>query len=330
MNSPLSGKNFLKELDFSSEELGYLLDLASELKQKKHAGTPHKMLEGKNIALLFQKTSTRTRCSFEVGAMDLGMGVTYLDPASSQMGNKESIEDTARVLGRFYDGIEFRGYAHEDVELLAEYAGVPVWNGLSTEWHPTQTLADVLTLKEEFGEVSGKKLVFLGDASNNVARSLMVMCAKIGINYVACCPSENKPGQDVINVASSIAEQNGATTKICDDVDEAVTGADVVYTDVWVSMGEPEKLWESRLACLTPYRVTPEVMQKASEHAIFMHCLPAFHNTETEIGKKVAEKFGITEMEVADVVFKGPQSRVFDQAENRMHTIKAVMLATLS
>ena len=330
MQTSLTGRNFLKEADFSTDEINYMHELAKGLKKCKHEGIPHKRFEGKNIVLLFQKTSTRTRCAFEVAAMDLGMGVTYLDPKSSQMGNKESFEDTARVLGRFYDGIEFRGYAHEDVELLAEYAGVPVWNGLSTEWHPTQTLADILTIKEEFRwNIAGKKLVFLGDASNNVARSLMVMCAKMGINYIACCPSTNEPAQDVIDMASSIAEENGATIKICEDVDEAVAGADVVYTDVWVSMGEPEELWESRLACLTPYRVTPEVMEKASEHAIFMHCLPAFHDTNTEIGKKVAEKFGVTEMEVSDIVFRGPQSRVFEQAENRMHTIKAIMMATL-
>ena len=330
MNSPLSGRHFLKELDFSTDELKYLLNLACDLKQKKHDGVPHKMLEGKNIVLLFQKTSTRTRCSFEVGAFDLGMGVTYLDPASSQMGNKESIADTAKVLGLFYDGIEFRGFAHSDVETLANNAGVPVWNGLSTEWHPTQTLADVLTMKEEFGNVAGKKVAFLGDAANNVARSLMVMCAKLGINFVACGPSDNMPAQDVISAAKQIAENGGSTVETTTDAEEAVAGAHVVYTDVWVSMGEPNEVWKERLHNLLPYRVTAQLMKKASSDAIFMHCLPAFHNTETEIGKKVAEKFGVTEMEVTDEVFNGAQSRVFQQAENRMHTIKAVMLATLS
>ncbi len=326
----LSGRHFLKLLDFSTEEINYLLNLAKELKRLKREGVPHRYLEGKNIVLLFAKTSTRTRCSFEVGAMDLGMGVTYLDPESSQMGKKESIEDTARVLGRFYDGIEFRGFAHSDVEALAANAGVPVWNGLTTEWHPTQMLADVLTMQEAFGDdLAGKKLVFMGDASNNVARSLMVICSKLGINFVACCPGSNAPGQDVIEACTPIAAENGCTITITPNADEAVSGAHVIYTDVWVSMGEPDEVWESRIKDLQPYRVTSDLMAKADSSAIFLHCLPAFHDTDTAIGAKIAEKFGVTEMEVTDEVFESPQSHVFEQAENRMHTIKAIMYATL-
>ena len=326
----LSGRHFLKELDFTTDEINYLLDLSRDLKNLKRTGTPHRYLEGKNIVLLFQKTSTRTRCSFEVGAMDLGMGVTYLDPGSSQMGKKESIEDTARVLGRFYDGIEFRGFAQSDVEDLAANAGVPVWNGLTTEWHPTQMLADIMTMQEAFNyDIKGKKLVFIGDAANNVARSLMVICAKLGINFVACGPASNKPAQDVIEAATPIAKENGCTIEVTDDIDKAVKGAHAIYTDVWVSMGEPDEVWEKRIKDLEPYRVTSEVMAKADPDAIFLHCLPSFHDTNTTIGADIAKKFGVTEMEVTDEVFEGPQSRVFEEAENRMHTIKAVMYATL-
>ena len=327
----LKGKSFLKLLDFTTPEIKYLLKLSRQFKNLKLTGTPHRYLEGKNIVLLFQKTSTRTRCSFEVGAMDLGMGVTYLDPGSSQMGTKESIEDTARVLERFYDGIEFRGFARADVEALADHASVPVWNGLTTEWHPTQMLADILTVQEEFGEdVSGRTLVFMGDCKNNVARSLMVVCAKLGMNFVACGPEDCMPAADVIDACAPIFEEMGGTCKLTTDVTEGVTGADVVYTDVWVSMGEPDEVWGPRIAELTPYRVTSEVMALAKPEAIFLHCLPSFHDTNTAIGAQKAEQFGITEMEVTDEVFEGRQSRVFEEAENRMHTIKAVMYATLS
>ncbi len=327
----LSGRHFLKLLDFSSEEIEYLLKLSRELKHLKLAGVPHRYLEGKNIVLLFQKTSTRTRCSFEVGAMDLGMGVTYLDPGSSQMGKKESIADTAKVLGRFYDGIEFRGFDQSDVEELAKNAGVPVWNGLTTEWHPTQMLADILTVQENFNyDIKGKTLVFMGDCENNVARSLMVVCAKVGMNFVGCGPKENMPADDVVESCRPIAEENGCTIKLTDDVKEACTGAHVIYTDVWVSMGEPDDIWADRIRLLTPYRVTKEVMAMADPSAIFMHCLPSFHDTNTTIGAGIAEKFGVTEMEVEDEVFQSKQSKVFDEAENRMHTIKAVMYATLS
>ena len=331
MPTSLSGRDFLKLLDFTTPEIKYLLKLSRQFKNLKLTGSPHRYLEGKNIVLLFQKTSTRTRCSFEVGAMDLGMGVTYLDPGSSQMGTKESIEDTARVLERFYDGIEFRGFAQADVEALADNASVPVWNGLTTEWHPTQMLADILTVQEEFGEdVSGRTLVFMGDCKNNVARSLMVVCAKLGMNFVACGPEDCMPAADVIDACAPIFEEMGGTCKLTTDVTEGVTGADVVYTDVWVSMGEPDEVWGPRIAELTPYRVTSEVMALAKPEAIFLHCLPSFHDTNTAIGAQKAEQFGITEMEVTDGVFEGRQSRVFEEAENRMHTIKAVMYATLS
>jgi ornithine carbamoyltransferase len=331
MPTSLSGRDFLKLLDFTTPEIKYLLKLSRQFKNLKLTGTPHRYLEGKNIVLLFQKTSTRTRCSFEVGAMDLGMGVTYLDPGSSQMGKKESIEDTARVLERFYDGIEFRGFAQKDVEDLAANASVPVWNGLTTEWHPTQMLADILTVQEEFGEdVSGRTLVFMGDCKNNVARSLMVVCAKLGMNFVACGPKDCMPASDVIDATKPIFEEMGGTCKLTTDVEDGVKGADVVYTDVWVSMGEPDEVWAPRIKELTPYRVTSEVMALAKPEAIFLHCLPSFHDTNTTIGAQKAEQFGITEMEVTDEVFEGPQSRVFDEAENRMHTIKAVMYATLS
>ena len=330
MGVNLSGRPFLRLLDFSTEEIEYLLKLSKNFKDMKRAGVPHRYLEGKNIVLLFQKTSTRTRCVFETGAMDLGMGVTYLDPNSSQMGKKESIEDTARVLGRMYDGIEFRGFAQTDVEDLAANAGVPVWNGLTTEWHPTQMLADILTVQENFNyDIKGRTLVFMGDCKNNVARSLMVVCSKLGMNFVACGPKHCMPGDDVVEACKPIAAENGCTILLTDDPKEACTNADVIYTDVWVSMGEPDEVWAERIKELEPYRVTAELMALAKPEAIFLHCLPAFHDTNTTIGAQKAEQFGITEMEVTDEVFESKQSKVFDEAENRMHTIKAVMYATL-
>ena len=330
MGVNLSGRPFLRLLDFSTEEIEYLLKLSKNFKDMKRASVPHRYLEGKNIVLLFQKTSTRTRCAFEVGAMDLGMGVTYLDPNSSQMGKKESIEDTARVLGRMYDGIEFRGFAQTDVEDLAANAGVPVWNGLTTEWHPTQMLADILTVQENFNyDIKGRTLVFMGDCKNNVARSLMVVCSKLGMNFVACGPKHCMPGDDVVEACKPIAAENGCTILLTDDPKEACTNADVIYTDVWVSMGEPDEVWAERIKELEPYRVTAELMALAKPEAIFLHCLPAFHDTNTTIGAQKAEQFGITEMEVTDEVFESKQSKVFDEAENRMHTIKAVMYATL-
>ena len=330
MGVNLSGRPFLRLLDFSTEEIEYLLKLSKNFKDMKRAGVPHRYLEGKNIVLLFQKTSTRTRCAFETGAMDLGMGVTYLDPNSSQMGKKESIEDTARVLGRMYDGIEFRGFAQTDVEDLAANAGVPVWNGLTTEWHPTQMLADILTVQENFNyDIKGRTLVFMGDCKNNVARSLMVVCSKLGMNFVACGPKHCMPGDDVVEACKPIAAENGCTILLTDDPKEACTNADVIYTDVWVSMGEPDEVWAERIKELEPYRVTAELMALAKPEAIFLHCLPAFHDTNTTIGAQKAEQFGITEMEVTDDVFESKQSKVFDEAENRMHTIKAVMYATL-
>lgn len=330
MGVNLSGRSFIKLLDFSTEEIEYLLALSKNFKDMKRAGVPHRYLEGKNIVLLFQKTSTRTRCSFEVGGMDLGMGVTYLDPGSSQMGKKESIEDTARVLGRMYDGIEFRGFAQEDVEDLAANAGVPVWNGLTDLWHPTQMLADILTVQENFNyDIKGKTLVFMGDAKNNVARSLMVVCSKLGMNFVACGPKECMPADDVIDACKPIAVEKGCTITLTEDPKEACTGAHVIYTDVWVSMGEPDSVWTERIKELTPYRVTTELMALADPSAIFLHCLPAFHDTNTTIGADIAGKFGVTEMEVEDAVFESKQSKVFDEAENRMHTIKAIMYATL-
>ena len=331
MGVNLSGRSFLKLLDLTTEEIEYLLKLSKNFKDMKRAGVPHRYLEGKNIVLLFQKTSTRTRCAFEVGGMDLGMGVTYLDPGSSQMGKKESIEDTARVLGRFYDGIEFRGFAQTDVEELAANAGVPVWNGLTTEWHPTQMLADVLTMQENFNyDLKGRTVVFMADAANNVARSMMVVCAKLGMNFVACAPETNWPEAELVEECRAIAAEHGATVKLTADVKEGCTNADVIYADVWVSMGEPDEVWGERIKNLEPYRVTKEVMGYAKEDAIFLHCLPSFHDTNTTIGAQKAEQFGITEMEVADDVFESKQSKVFDEAENRMHTIKAVMYATLS
>ncbi|MBQ3052712.1 MAG: ornithine carbamoyltransferase [Clostridia bacterium] len=323
------GRNFLKLLDFSAEEITCLIDLAAELKYKKKAGIPHRLCEGKNIALIFEKTSTRTRCSFEVAAYDLGMGVTYLDPSGSQIGKKESIADTARVLGRMYDGIEYRGYGQEIVEELAKYAGVPVWNGLTNEFHPTQILADFLTIKEKFGYLKGINFVYMGDARYNMGNSLMVGCAKLGLNFTACAPKKYFPDKELISKCEEIAKQSGAKLSFCEDPLEAVKDANVIYTDVWVSMGEPSSVWEERIKELLPYQVNKKLMDNAASNVVFMHCLPAFHDLNTTIGKEISEKFGISEMEVTHEVFEGDRSIVFDEAENRMHTIKAVMAATL-
>ena len=327
----LKGRDFLKLLDFTTEEILHLLDLSHQLKKYKHEGVPHRFFEGRNIVLLFEKTSTRTRCSFEVAGYDLGMGVTFLDPASSQVSKKESIADTARVLSRFYDGIEYRGFAQSIVEELAEYADCPVWNGLTNEWHPTQMIADIMTMQENFGmDLRGRTLVFMGDARNNVANSLMVVCAKLGINFVACGPAENQPEAWLIETCTKIAAENGSTVVVTDDVEKGCAGADAIYTDVWVSMGEPDEVWEQRIASLSPYQVNARVMELAGPDAIFLHCLPSFHDTNTVIGAKIAEQFGINEMEVTNEVFESEQSRVFDEAENRMHAIKAVIYATMS
>ena len=330
----LKNRNFLKLLDYTPAEIEALLDLAADLKAKKKAGIRHDALRGKNIALIFEKTSTRTRCSFEVAAHDLGMEVTYLDPSGSQIGKKESIADTARVLGRMFDGIEYRGYGQQIVEDLAHYAGVPVWNGLTNEYHPTQALADILTMREEFGDTRGMKLTYMGKEQGNVSDSLMVICAKLGINFCSCGPKGDVEGAthfdpELLERCQEIAAQNGCTIQLTEDIDEGVKDADVIYTDVWVGMGQAEELWKSRIDLLSPYRVTPEVMAKANPGAIFMHCLPSFHDTQTTIGAEIAEKFGVTEMEVSDEVFESAQSRVFQEAENRMHTIKAMMYATL-
>lgn len=325
----LKGRSFLKLLDFSPEEIACLLDIAAELKYKKKNGIPHTLCHGKNIALIFEKTSTRTRCSFEVAAHDLGMGVTYLDPSGSQIGKKESIADTARVLGRMYDGIEYRGFAQETVEELAKYAGVPVWNGLTNEFHPTQILADLLTVKEHFGRLKGIKLVYMGDARYNMGNSLMVGCAKMGLDFTACAPEKYFPDRALIDECSKIAETSGAKLDFDQDPIRAAAGADVIYTDVWVSMGEPEEVWEERINDLSPYQANEKIMEKAGKNAVFMHCLPAFHDLKTSVGKKMGEKFGRDSFEVTGAVFESPQSIVFDEAENRMHTIKAVMAATL-
>ena len=325
----LQGRSFLTLLDYSPEEITYLLDLAAELKKKKHAHIAHRMHEGKNVALIFEKTSTRTRCSFEVAAADLGMHSTYLDPTGSQIGKKESIADTARVLGRMYDGIEYRGYGQEIVEALKKYAGVPVWNGLTNEYHPTQILADFLTVREHFGELKGKKLVYMGDARYNMGNSLMIGCAKMGLHFVACAPEKYFPDPQLVLTCKNIALQTGATLNFITDPMEAVKDADVIYTDVWVSMGEPDEVWAQRIHDLLPYQVNAAVMKQAGPQCRFMHCLPSFHDLNTTIGQKIHEKFGLTAMEVTDEVFEGPQSIVFDEAENRMHTIKAVMAATL-
>ncbi len=327
----LSGRHFLKILDFTPDEIRHLIALSKDFKKLKQDKTPHKYLEGKNIVLLFEKTSTRTRCAFEVAGYDLGMGVTYLDPGSSQMGTKESIEDTARVLGRMYDGIEYRGFDQSIVEGLAAFAGVPVWNGLTTQAHPTQMIADILTMEENFPQgIEGLKLVFMGDARNNVANSLMAVCAKLGIHFVACGPEARMPDEKLVEACRKVAEETGSTVTLTEDVTSACTGAHVIYTDIWVSMGEAEEVWADRIALLEPYRVTESVMALAAPEAIFMHCLPSFHDTDTVVGAQIAEKFGVLEMEVEDKVFESAQSKVFDEAENRMHTIKAVMYATLT
>ena len=325
----LKGKSFLKLLDLTPDEISGLLALAADLKAKKKAGIPHRYCEGKNIVLLFEKDSTRTRCAFEVAGHDLGMGVTYLGPTGSQMGKKESIADTARVLGRMYDGIEYRGYGQTIVEDLAKYAGVPVWNGLTNEFHPTQILADFLTIQEHFGSLKGKKLVYCGDARYNMGNSLMVGCAKMGIHFVACAPEAYFPDKALIENCQAVAAETGAVLEFITDPMEATRGADVIYTDVWVSMGEPDSVWEERIKALMPYQVNKAMMENAGEQCRFMHCLPAFHDLNTRIGAEIHEKFGITAMEVTDEVFESAQSIVFDEAENRMHTIKAVMAATL-
>lgn len=325
----LKGKHFLKLLDFTPEEIEGLLSLAAELKAKKKAGIPHQLCQGKNIALIFEKTSTRTRCSFEVAAHDLGMGVTYLDPSGSQIGKKESIPDTARVLGRMFDGIEYRGYGQGIVEELAQYAGVPVWNGLTNEFHPTQILADFLTIQEHCGGLKGKKLVYMGDARYNMGNSLMVGCAKMGMHFVACAPKAYFPDPDLIGQCEAIAAQTGGKLEFIEEPAKAVPGADIIYTDVWVSMGEPAEVWAKRIGDLMPYQVNKKLMEQAGPQALFMHCLPAFHDLKTIVGKEMGEKFHMDAMEVTDEVFESPQSIVFDEAENRMHTIKAVMAATL-
>ena len=325
----LKGKNFLKLLDFTPAEISGLIDFAAELKAKKKAGVPHRLCEGKNIALIFEKTSTRTRCAFEVASADLGMHSVYLEPTGSQIGKKESIADTARVLGRMFDGIEYRGFGQEKVEELARYAGVPVWNGLTNEFHPTQILADFLTIKEHFGSLEGIKLVYMGDARYNMGNSLMVGAAKMGMHFVACAPKKYFPNHDLVNTCKEIAKETGAILEFIEDPAEAVKGAHVIYTDVWVSMGEPAEVWEERIKELSDYQVNSKLMEIAGKQCRFMHCLPAFHDLKTVIGKEIYEKFGLTSMEVTDEVFESEQSIVFDEAENRMHTIKAVMAATL-
>ena len=329
MHMDLKGRNFLKLLDFTPEEIVYMLDVAADLKEKKKKGIPVDFHRGKNVALIFEKTSTRTRCSFEVAAHDLGMGTTYLDPAGSQIGKKESIADTARVLGRMYEGIEYRGFEQEIVEGLAKYAGVPVWNGLTNEFHPTQMLADLLTIREHFGKLEGIRLTYMGDARYNMGNSLMVACAKMGMHFTACTTKKYFPVPELVAECEKIATQTGGSIRLTESVEEGTKDVDVVYTDVWVSMGEPDEVWESRIHDLKPYQVNRNVMENAGKQAVFMHCLPAFHDLNTQIGKKVSEKFGIQEMEVTDEVFESTQSIVFDEAENRMHTIKAVMALTL-
>ncbi len=325
----LKGRSFLKMMDFAPEEIEYLIDLAAELKDQKKKGIKHEELSGKNIALIFEKTSTRTRCSFEVAAHDLGMHVTYLDPSGSQIGKKESIADTARVLGRMYDGIEYRGFAQEIVEDLAKYAQVPVWNGLTNESHPTQMIADMLTIKEHLGGLKGVRFVYMGDARYNMGNSLMVTCAKLGMDFVACTNKKYFPEEKLVDYCRKIAKDTGASITLTENVKEATTDADVIYTDVWVSMGEPDEVWKERIEELLPYQVNEKAFENAKDSAIFMHCLPAFHDLNTTIGKQIYEKFGLKEMEVTDEVFESPRSVVFDEAENRMHTIKAVMKATL-
>ena len=325
----LKGRHFLKLLDFTPEEITYLLDLAAELKAKKKQGIPVDTFKGKNVALIFEKTSTRTRCAFEVAAHDLGLGTTYLDPQGSQIGKKESIADTARVLGSMYEGIEYRGFGQEIVDELAKYAGVPVWNGLTNEFHPTQMLADLLTIREHFGSIAGKRLTYMGDARYNMGNSLMVACAKMGMHFTACTNRAYFPAQELVEECKRIAQETGGSITLTEDVEEGSKGADIIYTDVWVSMGEPDEVWEERIRLLSPYQVNKKVMEYAGADAVFMHCLPAFHDEKTQIGAKIAEKFGLKEMEVTDEVFESSQSIVFAEAENRMHTIKAVMAATL-
>ena len=325
----LKGRNFLTLKDFTPEEITYLIDLSAELKAKKKAGELHEYYRGKNIALIFEKTSTRTRCSFEVAAHDLGMGSTYLDPTGSQIGKKESIADTARVLCTMFEGIEYRGFGQEIVEDLAKYSSVPVWNGLTNEYHPTQMLADMLTIKEKLGRLKGVKFVYMGDARYNMGNSLMIVCAKLGLHFTACTAKEYFPNEDLVNQCREWAKESGGSVTLTEDVTEGTKGAEVLYTDVWVSMGEPDEVWTERIKVLSPYQINKKVMENAGKDAIFMHCLPAFHDLKTKIGKEVYEKFGMSELEVTDEVFESEQSVVFDEAENRMHTIKAVMVATL-
>ena len=325
----LKGRHFLTLKDYTEEEILYLLDLSAELKDKKKKGILVDTLKGKNVALIFEKTSTRTRCAFEVAAHDLGMGTTYLDPSGSQIGKKESIADTARVLGGMYEGIEYRGFGQEIVEELAKYAGVPVWNGLTNEDHPTQMLADLLTIREHLGYLKGVKLVYMGDARYNMGNALMIACSKVGMHFVACAPEKYFPAPELVAQCKAFAALSGGSVTLTEDVNSAVKGADVIDTDVWVSMGEPDEVWEERIRDLTPYKVTMDVMNAAGPQAIFLHCLPSFHDLKTKIGKEMGERFNVTELEVTDEVFESARSVVFDEAENRMHTIKAVMLATL-
>ncbi len=329
MDDRLKGRDFLKLLDFTPDEIRYLIDLSAELKKFKKNRVSHRYLEGMNVALIFEKTSTRTRCAFEVAAHDLGMGTTYLGPGSSQMGAKESVADTARILGSMFDGIEYRGFGQDIVQTLADYADVPVWNGLTNEFHPTQMIADMLTVQEVFGELAGRKLTFMGDARNNVANSLMVVCAKLGMDYCACGPADRMPDEALIETCRSIAAETGSTITLTDDVREGVSGASVVYTDIWVSMGEPYEVWEQRIKLLSPYQINSDVMGMAAPDAIFMHCLPSYHNTDTTVAQDIHKRFGISEMEVTDEVFESERSKVFHEGENRLHSIKAVMLATL-
>lgn len=329
MSINLKGRSFLKLLDFTSEEIRYLIDLSKDLKSLKRAGIAHDKLKGKNIVLLFEKTSTRTRCSFEVAGHDLGMGVTFLDKDSSQMGKKESIKDTARVLGRMFDGIEYRGFSQQIVEDLSKYSGVPVWNGLTDEFHPTQMIADLLTIEEKFGHLKGINFVYMGDARNNMGNSLMVACAKMGINFTACAPKELCPNEELINTCKEIASENDCILKFTENVTEGTKNADVIYTDIWVSMGEKEEVWAERIKMLKSYQVNSKVMANAKDNAIFMHCLPSYHDKNTKVGKEVCEKYNLESLEVTNEVFEGKQSVVFDEAENRMHSIKAIILATM-
>lgn len=329
MSVNLKGRNFLTLKDFTPEEIIYLIDLAADFKKKKKAGVLTEHFRGKNVALIFEKTSTRTRCAFEVAAHDLGMGSTYLEPTGSQIGKKESIADTARVLGRMFDGIEYRGFEQSIVEELAANAGVPVWNGLTNEYHPTQMLADMLTIREQLGRLKGVKLVYMGDARYNMGNSLMIACSKLGMHFVACTTKEYFPDAELVAQCEEYAKESGATITLTENVEEGTKNADVVYTDVWVSMGEPAEVWEKRIKDLSPYKVTKQVMENAGPQAIFLHCLPAFHDLKTKIGKEMGERYNLTELEVIDEVFESEQSKVFDEAENRMHTIKAVMAATL-